>query len=73
VSHRKRDRTEGASEDADPLAAGARFDEPGAVDAAADAAGPAIGWRDRDGKRDTGAWFTKLARHSNARAKLMAN
>jgi hypothetical protein len=73
VSRRKRDRTEGAGEDAEPLAAGARFNEPGAVDVAADTAGPAIVWRDRDGKRDTGAWFTTLARRSNARAKLMAN
>jgi hypothetical protein len=73
VSRRKCDRTEGAGEDADPLATSARVDEPGAVDATADAAGPTIVWRDRDGKRDTGAWFTKLARHSNACAKLMAN
>jgi hypothetical protein len=73
VNHRKRDRTEGAGDDTDPLVAGAQFDGPGAVDAAVDATGPAVGWRDRDGKRDIGAWFTKLARCSNARAKLMAN
>jgi hypothetical protein len=73
VSCRKRDRTEGAGEDTDPLAVGALFDELGAVDAAVDAVGPAVGWCDRDGKRDIGAWFTKLARCSNARAKLMAN
>jgi hypothetical protein len=73
VSHRKCDRTEGADEDVDPLAAGAQFDEPGAVDAAANVAGPAVVWRDRARKGDTGAWFTKLACRSNARAKLMAN
>jgi hypothetical protein len=73
VSQRKHERTEGAREDADPLDTGARVDEPIAVDAAVDAAGPAIIWRDHDGKRDTGAWFTKLARRSNARAKLMVN
>jgi hypothetical protein len=73
VRRRNRDRTEGAGEGTNPLAAGTRFDEPGVVDAAADAAGPAVGWRDRDGKRDIGAWFTKVARRSNARAKLMAN
>jgi hypothetical protein len=72
VSRRNRDRTEGAGDGTDPLADGARADEPGAVDDAADAIGPAVCWRDLGENRDIDAWVTTVARRSNARAKLMA-
>jgi hypothetical protein len=73
VSRRKREHVEGAGEDADTLDAGVGVDEPVVVDADANAEAPAFVWRDRGGKRDTGAWFAMLACCSNARAKLMAD
>jgi hypothetical protein len=71
VSQQKREHLEGVREDVDTLDPGARVDEPAAVDA--DAEAPAFIWRDRGGKRDTGAWVAMLARRSNLRTKLMAN
>jgi hypothetical protein len=72
VRRRNRDRTEGVGEGTDPLADGTRFAVLGAVDAAADAIGPDVCWRDRGGNRDIGAWVTMVVRRSNARARLMA-